>query len=66
MTGETCPCKVFVNHYGWICGGSLETGLKFTRYRAGAKTFDEYGKELLETRIYIENKLQCHYDLYRH
>jgi len=57
--------KVWVNHYGWIMGGNPDRGLKFTKHKAGAKPFEEFGKELLETRIFIEQKMQCHYDLVR-
>lgn len=57
--------KVYVNHYGWVCGGNPETGLKFARSRASAKPYEEFGKELLEIRIYIERVMRCHYDLRR-
>jgi hypothetical protein len=57
--------RIFVNHYGWVCGGSPEVGLKFTKIKAGAKPFEEYSKELFETRIFIERKMQCNYDLIR-
>lgn len=57
--------RIWVNHYGWVCGGSPEDGLKFTKFKAGAKPFEEYSKETLETRIYIERVLKCNYDLKR-
>lgn len=57
--------RLYVNNRGWVMGGSPEKGLKFTRFKAGARPFDEIAdcKALLETRIYIEEKLQCHYDV---
>ena len=57
--------KIWVNHYGWICGGNPEKGLRFTKMKMGAKPFDEFSKETLETRIYIERVMQCNYDLVR-
>lgn len=56
---------VWVNHYGWVMGGSPEKGLRFTMHKAGAKPFDEFGKELFNTRYFIENKMQCNYDVVR-
>ena len=56
--------KIWVNGFGWVMGGNPETGLKFTKQKAGAKPFDEMGKELLNVRIYIEQKMQSHYDLW--
>lgn len=55
--------RIYVNHYGWVMGGSPETGLKFTPHKAGAKPFPSFSKELMETRIYIEGKMLCHYDI---
>lgn len=49
--------KIWVNHYGWICGGNPEKGLRFTKMKMGAKPFDEFSKETLETRIYIERSV---------
>lgn len=57
--------KIWVNHYGWICGGSPDNGLRFTKMKMGAKPFDEFSKETFETCIYIERVMQCNYDLVR-
>lgn len=62
---EGMTMKIWVNHYGWICGGNPDKGLRFTKMKAGAKPFDEFSKETFETRLYIEQKMQCNYDLVR-
>lgn len=55
---------LYVNHYGWIVGGTPETGLRFTKHREGAKPFDPYSNEYFDVCYYIENTLKCNYDRY--
>lgn len=62
---EAMAIKIWVNGHGWICGGNPGKGLRFTKMKAGAKPFDEFSKETFETRIFIEQVMQCNYDLIR-
>lgn len=55
--------KIFVNHFGWVMDGTPKTGLKFTKHKAGAKPFDDFGKELFNVRFYIERTIKANYDL---
>ena len=34
-------------------------------HKAGAKPFDEFGKELFNLRVFIEQNRQCNYDIVR-
>lgn len=56
---------IWVNHYGWILGGNAEKGLRFTRQRAGAKPFEPYSKDYIETMRYVEGVMQCNWCAYR-
>ena len=59
--------KIWVNHYGWIMGGNVKNGFKFTKTKMGAKPFSgnklDCRSELFATCKFIEMKMQCNYDL---
>ncbi len=58
-------CRIWVNHYGWICGNDRITGKpQFTRYKDGAKPFNPVpDKETVKVLRYVENVMQCYRDV---
>lgn len=55
---------LYVNHYGWLMGGSIKKGFTFTTLKASAKPFEERQPYNETERIidYIRNKMGCNVD----
>lgn len=55
---------LYVNHHGWLMGGSIEKGFKFSSARASAKPFTARmpGNQTEIIIDYIRNKMGCNVD----
>ena len=55
---------LYVNHYGWLMGGSINKGFKFAKTKAGAKPLDERQpyNETEQIIDFIRNKMGCNVD----
>ena len=62
--------RIYVNGHGWVMGVTRDddnnvTGVRFTKWRAGAKPFKgdwQTDEEVEDVLRYIEGIMKCHVD----
>lgn len=57
-------CRIWVNHYGWICGNDKDGKPYFTHMKEGAKPYKPIpDRETVKVLRYVENVMQCYRDV---